>query len=704
MIRTGETYSIPAAKTSSPRFPKHGRVPIAVSFLFPLYLLGVAAIAGPILLHLRRRPPKEHMEFSSLMFLAKSPERVTRRTRLEHLLLLALRCLAILLLAFAFGRPFLASVKLPSEETRLTRAVILLDRSASMQRDGLREASLAAAREAIGRYGSTDEVAIAFFDEDFHLAADLPALAGLGSGARLSAFDELAAQPAALPGWRGSDLGVAMVTAANLLLGADTSVPADHREIVLISDFQEGAKRDRLNENPWSADVPVRCLPLAVEKPGNLSLALAATPPRSNVDEAEVYRVRITNSADSDSPSVTLAWKDHPGTALETLVAPGTGRILSTPPRPADATRGTLVVTGDAHPFDNEVHVSPVQPRPLRILFLGSESEADSAGSPLFYLRRALQPTPALTPLVTTSETLAAAELAAQEVVVVTGAWTPETGAELRGFAEKGGLVLALPSDATGSDAFAALTGQADWKLGEAEVKDYALLANLDFDHPVLQPFARAQIRDFTKIRFWKHRQLVMTPSATSRVVATFDDESPAILEHRIGEGAVFAFLAGWRPEESQLALSSKFVPLLYSIFDHAGYSIRSAPTLYVGETVHTKPGFYEEEKGGQKLLVAVNLDPSEGRTFAFDPAVDFAALGIPLLDASAPVVGPELSGSEKIRVEAEQKEETQKLWKWLIFVALLVLIFETWLAGRRSSPGSRSKVSGSKLEPQPGS
>jgi hypothetical protein len=98
MIRTGETYSIPAAKTSSPRFPKHGRVPIAVSFLFPLYLLGVAAIAGPILLHLRRRPPKEHMEFSSLMFLAKSPERVTRRTRLEHLLLLALRCLAILLL------------------------------------------------------------------------------------------------------------------------------------------------------------------------------------------------------------------------------------------------------------------------------------------------------------------------------------------------------------------------------------------------------------------------------------------------------------------------------------------------------------------------------------------------------------------------------------------------------------------------------
>ena len=290
---------------------------------------------------------------------------------------------------------------------------------------------------------------------------------------------------------------------------------------------------------------------------------------------------------------------------METLVAPGTGRILSSPPRPPGAERGTLIVTGDAHNFDNEVHVSPVQPRPLRILFLGAEKDAESAGSPLFYLRRALQPTPALTPIVSTSETLAGADLTKNEVVVVTGAWTPETGAGLNAFASKGGLVLALPSAETTSTSFAALTGQAAWKVSEAQVKDYAMLANLDFDHPVLQPFARAQIRDFTKIRFWKHRKLEMAVSETSRVIASFDDKTPAIIEERIGEGTVFAFLAGWKPEESQLALSSKFVPLLYSIFDHAGYSIRSAPTLYVGENAHDKPGFYEEEKGGQKQLVA---------------------------------------------------------------------------------------------------
>jgi len=670
-----------------------------VSFLFPLYLLGVAALAVPILLHLRRRPPTEHIEFSSLMFLEKSPERVTRRTRLEHWILLALRCLALLLLAFAFGRPFLPSIKLPSEETKLTRAVILVDRSASMQRERLWEAALKSARGALEQFNENDEVAVAFFDEEFQLAADLPTLAGIGARARVATLNQLISEKFPTPGWRSTNLGSALGQAANLLLSADAALPADYREIVLISDFQEGSDRRQLSETPWSEDVRVRCLPVSTSTTGNLSLTLASTPPRSNIDEAEVYRVRITNSTDSDSPAVTLAWKGFPDTAIKTLVAPGTGRILSSPPRPPGAERGTLVVTGDAHPFDNEVHVSPVQPRPLRILFLGEESEADKAGSPLFYLRRALQPTPALTPIVSTSTTFVAPEISTVEVVVVTGEWTPETGTALNDFAIGGGLVLALPSADTSSESFANLTGEADWKLGEAQVKDFALLSNLDFDHPVLQPFARAQIRDFTKIRFWKHRKLEMTASETSRVVATFDDGSPAILEHRIGEGAIFAFLAGWKPEESQFALSSKFVPLLYSIFEHAGYSIRSAPTLYVGETSHTKPGFYEGEEGGQSTLVAVNLAPSEGRTSVFDPAVEFTSFGIPLIDEATATAGPELTGSEKIKAESEQKEQKQKLWKWLILIALLVLITETWLAGRFKASSSRGKIGA--LEPQ---
>ena len=390
---------------------------------------------------------------------------------------------------------------------------------------------------------------------------------------------------------------------------------------------------------------------------------------------------RISNAADSEFASVTLGWKGFPETEVETSVAPGTGRILSSKPRPAGAERGTLVITGDAHPFDNEVYVSPVQARPLRVLFVNESGTTDSAGSPLFYLQRALQPTPALEPILTTTESLTEAELNAQEVVVVAGEWSNETAEQLRPFAEKGGLVLAIPSQATESAAFAELAGET-WKVTETESNDYAMLAGLDFEHPVLAPFARAQIRDFTKIRFWKHRQLELPESIpdTTRILATFDGESPAWVEHRIGDGAVFAFLSGWEPEESQLALSSKFVPLLYSIFEHTGFSIESAPTLYVGENDRDRPGFYEEESG----LIAVNLRPGEGLTAPFDPAVVFGELGIPLIDEETPEDLVPLTKEQQLRVEFEEKEERQKLWKWLVLAALVILIIETLLAGRR--------------------
>lgn len=670
-----------------------------MSFLFPLYLLGALAVGIPIFLHLRRRPPKEHIEFGSLMFLEKTPERVTRRTRLEQILLLALRCLALILLALAFGRPFLSAIQLPSEKSHLTRAVVLLDRSASMRRGDLHQAAIAAATDAARGYEGEVELALAVFDEKFTLLADLPTLADLGSGARAAAVSERLTKEDAALSWLGTDLGLAMTQAASLLLTADAERPAQRREIVVISDFQSGATRELLRANPWSAEVKVRCLPVAPAEKGNLSLTLAATPPRSDIDEAEVYRVRITSAAETGEAKIRFGWKGFPETYEETLVAPGTGRIVRSTPRPAGAERGTIEVTGDAHPFDNEVHVAPVQPRPLRLRYLGDEAEGGSAGSPLFYLKKALQPTLALLPMVTATPTSVGLDPNATEIVVAPGSWDVWTGEALHHFASTGGLVIALPDAKLDADAFAALTGQGEWKLSEASVKDYAMLADLDFEHPVLEPFARAQIRDFTKVRFWKHRTLDFgnaVPDDSVRILAKFDSGSPAWMEQRIGDGAAFYFFAGWRPEEGQLALSSKFVPLLFSIFDHAGYSIRAAPAVYVGETDKPAPGFYETTaETGEKRLLAVNLDPSEGRTDPFDPLVEFAALGIPLSEAT-PAPAPELSAAQKLRVESEQKESRQKLWKWLVLAALAVLVAETWLAGR----GSRFKAASSKLEP----
>ena len=77
-----------------------------MSFLAPLYALGLLAVAGPIILHLIRRRPKGEVPFSSVMFLTPSPPPPASRRKLDQLLLLLLRAGVLVLLGLAFMRPF----------------------------------------------------------------------------------------------------------------------------------------------------------------------------------------------------------------------------------------------------------------------------------------------------------------------------------------------------------------------------------------------------------------------------------------------------------------------------------------------------------------------------------------------------------------------------------------------------------------------
>src|SRR5205823_14773047 len=77
-----------------------------MGLLAPLYIAGALAVALPILFHLIRRTPQGRQYFSSLMFLSPSLPRLTRRSRLNNILLLLLRAAALILLALAFARPF----------------------------------------------------------------------------------------------------------------------------------------------------------------------------------------------------------------------------------------------------------------------------------------------------------------------------------------------------------------------------------------------------------------------------------------------------------------------------------------------------------------------------------------------------------------------------------------------------------------------
>ncbi len=180
-----------------------------MSLLAPLYVAGLFAVSLPIIFHLIRRTPQGRQPFSSLMFLSPSPPRLTRRSRINNLLLLILRGLALTILACAFARPFLyRDSDLSVAELQGRRVALLLDTSASMRRADLWERAGQRVEETIDQLEPGDELALYTFDDQVRPLLTFGEWNELDPSARLPALRlQLAA---AKPTWGSTNLGDAL--------------------------------------------------------------------------------------------------------------------------------------------------------------------------------------------------------------------------------------------------------------------------------------------------------------------------------------------------------------------------------------------------------------------------------------------------------------------------------------------------------------
>jgi len=93
----------------------------------------LACVALPILIHILFRRKRKPIAFAAMRFLIEALKRQRRRLRLEQILLLALRCLLVLCVALAIGRPLLAQLALVGVAGPRT-VVLLLDDSLTATR------------------------------------------------------------------------------------------------------------------------------------------------------------------------------------------------------------------------------------------------------------------------------------------------------------------------------------------------------------------------------------------------------------------------------------------------------------------------------------------------------------------------------------------------------------------------------------------
>src|SRR5262245_11281293 len=107
-----------------------------MNFLAPSLLFGAAAVSVPIILHFFYKARYRRRPWAAMRFLKLAIEQTSRRLRFQEYVLLALRCLALLLLALALARPTIRAVGTGGRGEAVD-AVFVFDVSYSMgARDG----------------------------------------------------------------------------------------------------------------------------------------------------------------------------------------------------------------------------------------------------------------------------------------------------------------------------------------------------------------------------------------------------------------------------------------------------------------------------------------------------------------------------------------------------------------------------------------
>lgn len=366
-----------------------------MSFLNPILLFGLAAVAVPIIIHLLNRRRFQKVVWAAMRFLQASVEQNQRRMRLEDLLLLALRCLLLLLLALALARPALLSKAADVFGQSKVTAVLILDHSYSMgMSDGTRtrfDKARQAAEAALDALPAGSAAAV-FLASDVVRAAIPEPTFDLNLARKILREAPLSD--------RATDLLPALDRAVDLLKGRSLAL---RREIFLITDGQAAGWRQleeiqRVLEQSRAA-IHTHVLLVNEHEERNLGvsglrlasgLAPARQPLRfevrlSNFGREAQRDVRVSLSVNSEPPcdETTLDTLEPGATRSVSLFGrlPGVGYHTVTARLPEDRLRA-----------DDHRSVAVRALREVRVLLVDGEPGAEPRESEVFFLRHALAP------------------------------------------------------------------------------------------------------------------------------------------------------------------------------------------------------------------------------------------------------------------------------------------------------------------------
>jgi hypothetical protein len=607
---------------------------MGMALLAPLFLAGAALVAAPYIIHQIRRPEREPVRFSSLMFVPNVQKEVIERKRVQHLLLLLLRMAMLLLLAAAFTRPYWRVAAASQGDTdQNERHYILIDTSYSMGEDGRFDRAKSRARTVLSELPLDARVGLAQFG---HRVEELVPLDGPGdagsAGFARNVLDSLKVSE------EGTDYGAALRYAAGRL--APEGLQAGDRLVIhLISDFQRsgmpvGGERWKL---PGS--ITLHTYSVADGPAPNMGLADIAIRPFPNGDLRVVGRVRNWSDADAKEIPARLVLNDKDvGSATVTVRPWSATQVSFRIPSPGSETlTGYVELDSKDRPEDNRRYFTWNAPQRIRVGVVARDP-GDARWPAERFLVQAI---PAESDLPWQTTIIRPDDLKGfllqpgrrPEMLIVADAVGAD-GAfwdDVARYCSEGSPVLLMAPPALSAEVVN------DHLLADARLRllDPATsrvsrqpqsMTWVDLEHPIFVSFAGTKFNDFSSIRFSRHRGIAALGDESVEL-ARLDDDQAVMAEAPLGEGRLIVWGFPLDLNATNFPKHSRFVPVLFETLAYLTKLDSANEYWTVGDPIESKMTAMGED--GASEVELPGHDTPELFQWPVEPAPVFAEPGV---------------------------------------------------------------------------
>jgi hypothetical protein len=661
-----------------------------MGFLAPWFLAGGLAAGLPIYLHLLRRHRTTPQPFSSLMFFERRTQSSIKHRRLRYLLLLAFRLAVILLLALAFANPFIerSAASISGEKLDL----LVIDNSFSM-RTGTRLAD--AKRDALAFLDSrspSNRAQVMTLASQVHVLTEPTQ----DSGVLRSAVQSIE------PGDTRGSFGELARTMRSMAETVHTPIA-----LHLFSDMQRTAMPASFAEMALPANISVVLHPEAKAPEANWTVESVSAP--GEVFDPKKARVQavISGYHTPEAKKTVSLVVNGKAVATQTVDIPANGRAtaqFNSLDVPYGLTRCEVRIdSGDALQADDASLFAVKRSDPRKVLFI---YEPDDTRSPLYFRAALASAAESAFNLETvTVDRLSGVQPAGHDFIVLSdvNALPPSFENALTNYVKAGGSILIAAGTSAARHPQIPVFG--DTITGSLyysrEGARFQTVGDSDPSYPSLEKAERlAGVKFYFAVR---------VSGNGARIAARLTDQTPLLLEKKIGEGRVLLFTSGFDNLTNDFPLHPVFIPFidqtaryLSGMETRAGSRIvdsflelRTAKEQSVGVEVVdpqgkrplslkeattaqsfqlTQAGFYQIRlANGREDLVGVNADRRES---------DLDVLPKDVLALWTGNTGSSAQESSASAVSKDQKKP-YSLWWYAVLLLLVATLAESFISSQ---------------------